>query len=392
MRTPLTSFSLLLLLLFAAPLQAALVEVGGQASLRLWDVEQAKRAALKDAVKRASELGWVMERTQVLHRADHAEGTLPPEGDGYRIVSQRIDDGRLYLVVELDIHNPQGCDPLTHYRKKVAVTAFPMLRPAQARGREVDFLEQGVARELGRRLTRNTLYRVSELAPRHPFSGVEAGERPLNHTAVDPAVIAAMGEEHGVQAVVTGVIRDAGIDYGNRYEYETPVGEKPFSVGDDRRAFELELMIYDAASGTLLADRTFRERVTGEVLSEVDSPSALSRSFFETAYGRAVDRLLRHAEVTVDFTLVCRPFTARVVRVEGDDIYIDAGADANISSGEQFEAVITTRDAFSAGAGASTLAETPAGTLTVTESRAGFSIGRLKVENALRPGDIVREP
>ena len=383
-------FSLLMLPL--APLQAAAVEVGGQAELRFWGVEQARRAALKDAVKRASELGWVERAARVVRAADQGEGTLPREGDGYRIVSQEIDDGWIYLVVELELRSAQRCERLSHYRKKVAVTAFPMARAAQGRGNEVSFFEQGVPRALGRRLTRKGLYRVAELAPSHPFSGVEAGDRPLNHTSVDPAVVVAIGREQGAQAVVTGIVRDVGTEYGDHYEYETPVGEKSFTVDADRRAFELELLVYDAISGNLLTRRTLRERVKGEATLAVDSPSALSDAFLATEYGRALGRLLRHAALTVDFALVCQPFTTRVVRVEGDDIYLDAGSDANVAEGESFEAVITTRDAFSAGAGASTLVEVPAGSLSVVKSAAGFSIGRLKVENALRPGDIVREP
>lgn len=384
-----------LLLLFAAllllsPAQAALVEVGGQAKIQLWGVDSARRAALKDAVRRASELGRVGGIGKIM-RAANGERTPPREGSGYRILSQEIDDGWLYLVVELEVVNGQACEQVSPLRKKVAVTAFPMLRTAQARGREVNFLEQGVARELGRRLSRHALYRVAEVTPLHPFSGLDDGQA-LDGTAIDPADIVAIGEQHGAQAVVTGIIRDVGVRHGNHYAFATPLGEKPFTTDDDERAFELELLIYDAVSGGLLASRSFRDQVDGEVGLDVDAPSGLSRSFLTSDYGRVIDRLLRHAALTVDFSLACQPFMARVVRVEGDDVYLDAGSTANIAKGSRFEALITTRDAFRAGGGTSTLVETPAGILTVVKNAAGFSIGRLKVDNALRPGDIVREP
>ncbi|GAB6040491.1 flagella assembly protein FlgT middle domain-containing protein [Endothiovibrio diazotrophicus] len=384
-------FFLLSLMLPAMVSRAALVEIGGEAPVHSWDLEQARRAALKDAVVRASELGPVSGAARLM-QVTRGSGELPMEGTGYRIVSQEVAGDWVYLVVELDVGTGVQCEQLSHYRKKVAVTAFPMVRVAQGRRREVSFLEQGVPRELGRRLEEQRLYRVTELAPRHPFTGVVDGSRALNRAAVDPAVIAAIGEEQGVQAVVAGIIRDAAIEYGTHYEYETPIGDKPFSTGDDARTIELEVMVYDAASGALLEDRTFREKAAGEVLLETDSPSGLSRAFLDSDFGRAVDRLLRHAALTVDFALACRPFMARVVRVEGDDIYIDAGLDAAVKKGDRFNALITTRDAFAAGAGAPTLQEVPAGTLTVVKSEPGFSIGRIRQENAIRPGDLVREP
>ncbi len=383
---------LLLCFFISMPLVADPVEVSGVATIRDLDLEEARRYALIDAIKSADTFGKVAERRKIERAILSHKGLLPDRVAGVEILSQEIDDGTLKVWARVEVEIGRRCERLSLYRKRIAITAFPLLTPALARGRAALFLVLGLSREVARRRGGGGGYRVVELAPAHLFESRNESVNSLQEGTVMPSNVMRVGERNAVQMVVTGLVRDAATDYTAHYALDTPLGEFPFPVGSDQRALELQLMVYDAVNGALIDQRTIRDDGRGSTSPEALDAAGLSQAHFDSGFGRIVGRLVEQAKLYLDDTLRCQPFAARVVRIEGDDIYIDAGREAAVTRGSSFNAVIITQDHFGPAWIAPSLQEQPAGRVRIHTSAAGYSIGTLLEQNALRVGDIVREP
>ncbi len=408
---------LLLLLIVSLPgglAQAQTVEAEGAA--RIGDsTAQAKRMALQDAIRQALmqanariSITTVTTRNGVV--ADNmrfsAQGRVThvvilrewTDEDHYyvKIRAQVPDDALLQALMKAD---PGGADDTgqaswyangnaeaaNRYRRKVAVSQFHVLDRTQIH--DLPKIETELARELERRLISDgRVLTVNASQYLLPLSeeGVISQRRILG--ALPPArephqVASEFAESLGVQFVVTGVIRDMSVS--NHF------------LGTKMRHLELDLFIHDGISGALVARHRVSETVEERVLTALHPADTvmMSEKFFASPFGREVDQMLDRMVALIVSDVGSQPFTARVIRAEGNKVYFDAGGLADIRVGDVLNTYKLSEVPVKDYPGQRALgyAENPATNLIVTQVQRLFSVGELAEDIArLAPGDVIR--
>jgi len=404
----------LVLALLCGQLAAQTVEAEGAA--RIGDsVAQAKRLALQDAIRQAlMQANAQISTTTVTSRngvvADNMRFSARGRVTNVKVLREWTDESHYYVKIRAQVPgdemlqallrteqgggagasavNSRGngrVDPANRYRRKVAVSQFHVLDRTQIA--DLPKIETELARELERRLIsdgRVLTVNASQYLLPLTEEGVISQRRILG--ALPPArephqVATEFAESLGVQFVVTGVIRDMGVT--NRF------------LGTKVRHLELDLFIHDGISGSSIARHRVSETVEEEVMSELHPAdvTVMSDKFFASPFGQKVDQMLDKLVELIVNDVDSQPFTARVIRTEGNRVYFDAGGLANIRAGDVLNTYKLTEvpEKDFPGQRALGYAEKPAATLIVSQVQRLFSVGELAEDTArLAPGDVIR--
>lgn len=180
-----------------------------------------------------------------------------------------------------------------------------------------------------------------------------------------------IAEETGAQFLVSGIVLNA----------ETSQ-EKGFWETLTKRQIEIEYSAYDGLTGARLLSRSLYAEAHGDVLVGNNKPFG-SMIFLETAFGKATSLLIDAVANEIQDALEMVPFAARIVRVEGKKVFLDAGSDALLEPG--FQLVAYAREANRLAMSRGTVlgvTERVADAITLTQTQAQFSVGELADEAA----------
>jgi Flagellar assembly protein T, middle domain/Flagellar assembly protein T, N-terminal domain len=270
------------------------------------------------------------------------------------------------------------------YRRKLAITQFHVLDRTQIA--DLPNIEVELARELKRRLDVDGRTRTADatqyLLPLNE-DGVMSQQRILG--ALPPAqevgqLAIEFAESLGVQFVVSGVIRDMGIT--------------KHMLGARVRHLELDVIVHDGISGAEVARHRLNESVVdGGLFDFATTTPVLNDKFYASPFGQRVHRMLDKLVGMLVNDLNAQLFTARVIRAEGNQVYFDAGGDANVKVGDVLSTFQLSPSVVKDLPGQRALGfpENPTTILVVTKVQRLFSVGELGSETArLSPGDVIR--
>lgn len=275
-------------------------------------------------------------------------------------------------------------DAAQRYRRKVAVSQFHVLDRSQIH--DLPNFESELARELKRRLDADgrviTIDASQYLLPVGE-EGIISQQRLVGALppAREPAQVAVeFAESLGAQFILSGVIRDMGVT--------------KHLFGAQIRHLELDVVVYDGLSGAEVARHRFSDAVedTGVLGFETSSP-AMNEKFFASPIGQKVNLVLDKMTRMVSEDVSVQPFTARVIRAAGTEVYIDAGGVANVQVGDVLNAYQLAQAPLADLPGQRSLgfSETPTATLVVKQVQRQFAIGELDSDTArLAVGDVIR--
>ncbi len=412
-----SKLSRILLLLLAIPLpgglaQAQTVEAEGAARIES-SVALAKRMALQDAIRQAlMQANAQISTTTVTTRrgvvADNMRFSAQGRVTQVVILREWSDKNHYYVKIRAQVPGdalieallkaeqdgaaePAGSYPngnveaANRYRRKVAVSQFHVLDRTQIH--DLPQIETELARELERRLISDgRVLTVNASQYLLPLSeeGVISQRRILG--ALPPArephqVASEFAESLGVQFVVTGVIRDMGVS--NHF------------LGRKMRHLELDLFIHDGISGVSVARHRVSETVQEHVLADLHPADSvmMSEKFFASPFGRKVDQMLDRMVALIISDVGSQPFTARVIRAEGNRVYFDAGGLAGIRVGDVLNTYRLSEVPMKDYPGQRALGytENPVTSLVVTQVQRLFSVGELSEDMVrLALGDVIR--
>lgn len=270
----------------------------------------------------------------------------------------------------------EGAEGAAHpVKKKIALVQFDVANTQHVD--DISNIYDGLPMALAGRLEASgeflTAYTGRSIPP-------EAGE------AQRGAVIQIAGET-GAQFLISGVVVNAGTKQEKGY-LGTPIG------GTTKRHIEVELAVYDGLSGARLLQHRFDEQAQGDAMRVGHDKPFGSSLFFETELGQAMNQLLDLAVNDVRAALKNVPFSAHVIRVDANKVFLDAGSDSLLRPGDQL--VVYVRDtAPVVGLKGSVLGVTDraADTVTLTQVQPQFSSGVLSEEAAksgIKAGNIAR--
>lgn len=262
----------------------------------------------------------------------------------------------------------------TAVKKKVALAQFDVLNTIHVN--DISNIYDGLPQALADRLEAGG-----------GFLPVYTGRQvPAESGAAQREAIMRIAEETGAQFLVYGMVVNAGIKQEKGY-LGTPIG------GYKRRHIEIEFAVHDGFSGTRLLLRRLDDQVQGDVMVGNDKPFG-SSIFLETQLGQALSRLIDLAVADIRATLGEVPFSARIVRVEGDKVVLDAGSDSLLKPGDKL--VAYARDAITVDGtkgAALGFAERAADTVTLTQVQPQFAVGELTqdaAKNGIEAGNFAR--
>ncbi|MDR2365855.1 MAG: flagellar assembly protein T N-terminal domain-containing protein [Zoogloeaceae bacterium] len=136
--------------------------------------------------------------------------------------------------------------------------------------------------------------------------------------------IVALARKQQAQYVLSGVYREFGLEK---------------TLTRHERVIDIEAFLHDGANGAVLARRHFQTEVSGSVWSNgvfsvFNTPAIGARAFRKTLIGEKWTALIEDIARWAGGQASCLPFIARVMKVEGHLLQLDAGAESRISSGD----------------------------------------------------------
>jgi hypothetical protein len=404
------NFLMIILLgwLAVSVVQAQTVEAEGTAPIS-GAVGVAKRLALQDAIRQAliQANSQVSTTTVVSSRgviSDNVRFTAKGKVTDVVITDEWTDESNYYVKIRAQVPGASSVmaaptmhqgpvaaaavarvsDGPLHYRRKLAISQFHVLDRSQIH--DLPDIETELARELKRRLDADgrvlTVDASQYLLPLGE-EGMVSQQRIVGALppAREPGQLAMeFAESMGVQFVVSGVIRDMGV---TKHLFGTQV-----------RHLEVELFVYDGISGTQVARHRFSDSVQDSGFGEFPTTApVMNDKFFASPIGHKVDKALNKMVSTLVGDVDTQPFTARVIRSGGSEVYFDAGGLANVKVGDVLNTYQLAQAPVADLPGQRSLgfSETPTATLVVKQVQRLFSVGELDSDTArLAPGDVIR--
>jgi len=347
------------------------VSVQGAAPLAQGGIEDARRAAIDDAVNNAS----------LQLKLNNAAAMLISD---IKVVDEWQDANLYHVQVLAVLSDKQRC--ASPYRKKIVATGFPIMNTEQVSGTESQDLFSGIPREInnrlmetgdfiGRNLTNTILYRRPDMAPE-----IQPEDGPGN------AALLRIASMHNAQFVLSGVIRDFRVESAEYVRGSGILAELKSMARDyiARRSIGIDVFVHDGFSGALL----FQHRYTDSIIGDVTLPTGYtvgSDRFNATPAGHKISEIIQQASEDIHRLFGCYPFAVRVVQASSNRVVIAAGAQDKIKMGDKLMV-------YSAGVGGQTgagLGE-PVGILTITDVSATSAAGSLDSSahvGIVRPGD-----
>ncbi|SBT17161.1 hypothetical protein MGA5115_01263 [Marinomonas gallaica] len=374
-----------LLLLLSLSLPAQVIQAEGQAIIYNQDINDARYRATQQAIKQAT-----LQASALVRSNDSlSNGTLNSnlsiqasgQADNVDIISEQVFDNILSLTIEANINTDDMCDngTVNPYRKSVGVTGFALQSPQQA--------TLGALHNIGRQLPKNLVDAINQQGYIRALAATHLSVYPDLINAPTSANndgsltdVARIGEDLGVQYVISGVIRDISELYPKHPKDKTPLNSllSWANKEDGQRSFMLDLYIYDGFSGALIFQHRYDE-VGNWDTEENNKVGFGSSQFWALHYGKVVAQTLNAMSIDTSDDLRCQPFVANIFRTQGNQIYLNAGALAGIKKGDQFQ-VFRRYEIFDQLQNAQTQLNNANINVTITQVQPNFAIGELAVE------------
>ena len=380
-----------------SPQNIATVE--GQAAVHNGAVLLAKKQALQDAIRVASQQSSVAIRSQSSVSNNNLQFDSMSMRSAAAVSNTKIlrewQTGDVYHVKAMVELSPTGmCQQI--YRKRILATAFPRVVQEQLSDYETNDLDNGIPREINNLLmesnqfiginaTNIALYPRPDLAP-------ETQER-------DPyqdSKIVKLAHKSGAQFVLSGVIRDLEIasdEYMNGSGIEALVNSWERHLSG-KRNIGIDVYVHDGMSGALLLQRRYVDKSEGSVMIPA-SYTVGSDGFRTTETGKKITEIIDKASNDIQQTLNCYPFATRIADIKGNKVFIDAGAQEKLNVGDQLIVYGTASDGLHLEGGSSfvTSDKQPVSVLTIQSVTARYAIGTIEGsigKLGIKVGDWVR--
>jgi hypothetical protein len=239
---------------------------------------------------------------------------IPPEKKIEPIVEKTVDkpiEKSEPVAESIEVWQPSSARGL---KKKLLISAFSIAKINQVS--DLDNPAQGFPLEIQKRLQQNHLV-LGRYTPESLLSDAQQ---------IEPSrgMILQVAGQYDSQFVITGHIQHA----------EEKVDEKLFGLWNKhKRTLEVEVVIHEGQSGLALKRKKFTAWAADDKQIGRDKTFA-GASFAETSFGKVIVHVIAQASEWIAAELENLPMMTRVVKVEGGQIFLDAGSSSFISAGD----------------------------------------------------------
>ncbi|MDR0674340.1 MAG: hypothetical protein LBF93_11985 [Zoogloeaceae bacterium] len=304
----------------------------------------AREVATRRALARAAELGSTRVSAQSLVREGQMFETTQVGASACtqdaHVLDERVDSDELVIRLRAQVSTCEAQrEPETDaasceraYLNRLLVTGFAFEFPEQLLeewgGRLLPLVNrQGIealtAMELAHALERSGRVLAGFDGSAFPYASPSRAPTPHLPIGSLDTPFAALARGRQAQYVLAGVYREFGL---NR------------NWGRHERQIEIEAFVHDGVNGAVLARRRFQTKVAGSAWSGAaifpNRPTICTRAFQATPFGRAWTELIEDIARWAAGQVSCFLFVARVVKVDGHMLQIDASAESRMNPGD----------------------------------------------------------
>lgn len=390
-----------LFLLLSQLVHAVVIEAEGQAIITNNDLKSAREAAIQDATQQASMHAAVyVSSNQVVRdgilEIDNMQISTLGKVTNIEILDERISGNFLNIRIKADVLVDAGCSNgvSNTYKKSIAVAAFPLVNINHAKLGNLHNTPIALPTQIAQQIN-NTENLIAYNANRINFypQPAQAATTKLSDGALS-SMLSNLNQLE-VNYVVSGVVRDMTmvdprthaeknyfIDLYNRLDY---LSKKHL------RSFSIDLFVHDGFTGDLLFQNNYQTAGLWNLDPTIKTEFG-GASFVKQDYGMKVKELQQQITKELSEKLTCEPFTARINRVDDNNIWISAGAAQGLKRGDKLT-VYRRSTFFTPDMRAQTELKNTRQTMVIQEVQGSFSSGRINgtVEQFnIRPGDLVR--
>lgn len=277
--------------------------------------------------------------------------------------------------------------PYTGPKKRIAVTKFDN----KVKGVYGNWnLGEGFSEMLTTELMKTNRFVVVE---RQALQDV-VGEQELGQTGlVKKETAAKVGQMLGAQIIVRGIVSE--------FEMQESGGGAGIAIAGIRLGGKssnahvaVDIRLVDSTTGQVLHSHNAAGKATSSGLAVGISKGDVdfgADAFQKTPLGQATRQAIHDAVHFIILNMEKMPFAARVVKVEGSKVYVNAGASMNIQHGTKFSAYSVGEDIVDPETGLKLGAdEKLVGTVEVLDVQDKYSIGTLTSGSGLKRGDVLK--
>ena len=338
---------LLLCVLLPLAAQAVTVDSQGQALIGMGGKDQAREQAIREASQLALlQAGSSFSSSQEMENGVMQRDTTRMSSEGritdIKVLKEKTDNGVLIVWIRAEIEPEQSCAQpgiTRNYRKNILIAAFPMLRPDDATLGGIGNIVNDLSIDLAHRLGGAP---GLALLPMGKMQVLGAQQAPA--TGDLPNISLALPQlRHmsNVQYVVSGRIRDlsmAPIDNATSGSWLSPSNLKDYVPGlvTEHRQFAMDIYVHDADDGQLIFQDSIQ--TSGAWIPDRYRQIGFgTETFWKSLYGQAVNRSLDGLAHKLTGLLQCQPFSARIIRPEGQRLLVNAGRQAGLRVGDTLQ-------------------------------------------------------
>ena len=317
------------------------VDATGRADIVYGDEHSARVRAMRDAIQNAS----MQVSSQVRSAQTVQDGRLTVDQlrvhsaaqvTQVEVMAERVSQGTLELDIQARVSETQMCSNhvVNDFAKSAAVTGFPMADPTQATIGHLGSVDRKLAAQLVNAINTDSGLRALDASHLALYSSVASA--PTQMTARNTLTRAIdTAQDLGVQFVISGVVRDLGMEEVTREVRDDEGVLAHFGVGrtTNQRHLVLDVYVHDGYSGALV----FQSRYAAQGLWEFRSNERVgfgTPAFYGSDFGDQTRHLMQRVVSDLQETVQCQPFMASIAQVSGERIYIDMGAESGLRPGD----------------------------------------------------------
>lgn len=336
------SIGVVLLALFIPILvEAAWIEVEGQAVIAGDDLEGARQMAVDDALRLAAIQSTVRVSGHEELRNGQFVANSPDLAATTNIrratVVKEWQDGDLFKVTVRANVEPQpmcSADTANQYKKSLLVSGFSLQQPKTGSMGGLSNADRALASYLTKLLSRQSKLLVFESSQYRLYDElINAPTAETQQRTLTKAVMVA--KDMGAQFVLSGVIRDMSMHDASSMETSVWSSiKRSFNRVNTERAFALEVFVHDGFSGAIVYQKFYRLDASWDLALNEAAPFD-SPAFWNTDYGRAIGSLLDDISWELGDSLRCQPFMTRISKVNGKTLHFASGANTGLRPGDK---------------------------------------------------------
>lgn len=326
----------------SANVSAEWIQVTGSAQIQDGLYDQARSEAQADALRKAAmQFGTEVHSKQVLRNGELVEDKVNFSAQAKvrrsQVQEEYVVDSALYMVMNVEMERVQTCpgSQAADYKKAVALLGFSLQAPSDAVVGGLRDIDRGLSQALSQSLlkqdslivysaSKNDLYADHLDAPTR-----YASEGQLTQTTQ-------VAQDLGAQFVISGVIRDLGMEDPDHYKNSAWQSLLRVSkLSNPARRFSVDVFVHDGFSGSIIWQENFSTTADWNFARNAQVGFA-SPEFWNNSYGQAVKKELNTMAYLISEQLRCQPFMTRISRVDGRTLHFDSGARTGIRPGDKF--------------------------------------------------------